>query len=315
MIPFWILGVAGASGFLLNLFGIIWFVVGQKFKRSPPDAIVFSLSFADAIYSLGVLFLTLWFYEVVQIHHDTFLLMWQVMQGTCVSATLIHILFITIDRFIAVKLARLHHSYMRGYRPLFALIVIWVASGIVASTQHWLTLDVIDFCISTVIVCAFVVAMVTYGFICHKLQRGTIHGSPNDALNARIRKVMMMCCVITVTFFACNMPFAVLSLYYFVLDMEWTIIHTQTVYFLIEINCIADPIIYVIIGRLIPRNYRRDIPPIVPPEPSSLPLQVSTTGSRPFFNILQNHHWRRMQSAESRVSDTVEQQNLEMSIF
>ena len=139
-------------------------------------------------------------------------------------------------------------GYISGTHLNVVLILSWLLSGLIASTQFWLDLFVIDIIVSILITVALVGAAVIYIIIGISLFRSakklTEDVRQNELLMKRKVRGMFLCFLLTISFFACNMPFVIANIYYYIKNEEWTLNMAYVNYFLLTINCSLDPIYY-----------------------------------------------------------------------
>ena len=245
----WLLTSIGCVGFFLNLIIIIKFLKKQQRKRKKLDLIIVNLALADICFCLGVITAFTVKLSRLNVSEQNLLIYWNISQGLSFSASLLHIMLISVDRLIGVVHPLLYRSgYISRTQLNVVLVFLWLLSGLIASTQFWLELFVIDIIVSVLITVALIGAVVIYTVIGFSLLRSakklTEDVRQNESLMKRKVRGICLCFLLTISFFACNMPFVIANIYYYITSNEWTLNMAYVNYFLLTINCSLDPIYY-----------------------------------------------------------------------
>ena len=245
----WLLTSIGCIGFFLNLTIIIKVFKKPKRLRKKLDLIIVSLALADICFCLGIVTAFLVKLTELDIAEQYLLIYWNLSQGLSFAASLLHIVLISVDRLIGVVYPLL---YRRGYitygRLSMVLVSLWFTSCLITSTQFWLELIVIDIIVSVLIAVAFMAATIIYIIIgkslCRNMKKLTEDVNQHATLVRRRVRGVCLCFLLTITFFACNMPFVIANIYYYITSREWSLSMAYINYFLLTVNCTVDPIFY-----------------------------------------------------------------------
>ena len=263
--PFvWALCTIALVGGILNCNVIYTFCKKKKQNRSNADRLILSLAFADIIFCLGIMVANVvqicgWClpYQPVEVYFF-------LSQGTSICASLMNIMGITIDRLVAVVCPiRYKNGYISSKSLNLAIIAIWAFSCLVASTQFWLPLYVIDIFVSSMIFLAFASATTVYIIIGRSVYKSAVAlKTESKEMCKRVlesRNMIYMCAFLTLAFFCCNAPFIITNLYLDITDGVWTVTTAQIIYSLLTMNCIIDALLYSFAGRVIKLFKRRTI--------------------------------------------------------
>ena len=252
----------GCIGFLLNLIIIIKFF--KKPKRSKLDLMIVNLALADICFCLGVIIAFTVKLANLNTSSNYLLIYWNVSQGVSFTASLLHIMLISVDRFIGVVYPFIYRGgYISPTKLNMVLVTLWILSCLITSTQFWLELVVIDIIVSVLISTAFVAATIIYIIIGKSLNGSgekLLENANKQAIRKRgIVRRNIFCFLLTLTFFACNMPFVIANIYYDIVGNEWSLKMAYVNYFLLTINCTLDPIFYHLqftVGKWISNSIR-----------------------------------------------------------
>ena len=244
-----VLTFIGCIGFLLNLIIIIKYIKKTKRSRTKLDLILVNLALADICFCLGVIIAFAVKLAKLDTSNNYLLVYWNVSQGVSFTASLLHIMLISVDRLIGVVYPFLYRGgYITTAQLTMVHVTLWFSSCLVTSTQFWLELVVIDIIVSVLISIAFIAATVIYIIIGKSLNRSgeILRDDVNKRALRKRRKLqrIIFCFFLTVTFFACNMPFVIANIYYDITGKEWSLKMAYINYFLLTINCTLDPIFY-----------------------------------------------------------------------
>ena len=251
----WTMLVTGAFGLLLNIAVLVVLIKKLKHNQTNSCKFIVNLAVADMIFaSCIVIFFSI---RLAGLQVSTFYLTiyWNMSQGISFTASLFYILSISIDRLIGVMNHRNKHCRCLTPKRLNLIIVsLWLMSVIVASTQLWLPLIVIDVIVSIIIFVAFIVNTSVYMCIGYMLTNTPSTANFSAMQRQQRRKenksTIVLCCLLSLTFFGCNIPFSVANLYYDFTKKEWSEGVAYMVYFLFSLKCIIDAILYTFIIRI-----------------------------------------------------------------
>lgn len=253
LIPFGAIGGIGALAIVVNLASIVWFARTKR-KTTHSDTIICSLCVADGIFGTGAVLLFIWKFFVHADPHNIFTYYWNMTQGVSFTSSLLHVMFINVDRLIAVARPRMHKSYMTRSRVTSSLGTIWMISCFNASTQFWMSLEVIDYIVTVLIIVNLLASCAIYIAIVKKLRAAISRGLLNTRKAVEVKKSIALCLGICIMFFVCNTPFAIVTLYHAVVKIPWSYQVSQIMYIILSINCLGDPLLYVFLGRKIGRT-------------------------------------------------------------
>ena len=245
----WLLTFTGCIGFVLNLIIVLQFFKKPKRKRKELDLMIVSLALADICFCLGVIIAFTVKLAKVDTSNNYLLIYWNISQGVSFIASLLHIMLISVDRFIGVVYPFLYRGgYITPSQLNVVLVTLWLSSCFITSTQFWLKLVVIDIIVSILISVAFIAATTIYIIIGTTLNRSG-ENQTGDVNKQTMRKKrnfrrIVLCLLLNFAFFACNMPFVIANIYYDIKGKEWSLKMAYVNYFLLTINCILDPIFY-----------------------------------------------------------------------
>ena len=245
----WVLTSIGCIGFSFNLIIIIKFFKKPKRNRKKLDLMIVNLALADICFCLGVIIAFTIKLAKLDTSNNYLLIYWNVSQGVSFTASLLHIMLISVDRFIGVIYPFLYRGgYITPTQLNMVIVTMWLASCLITSTQFWLELVIIDIIVSVLISVAFIAATIIYTIIGKSLNRSG-ENLTEDVNKKKIREKrklqrIVFCILLTVTFFACNMPFVIANIYYDIVSKEWSLKMAYVNYFLLTINCTLDPIFY-----------------------------------------------------------------------
>ena len=245
----WVLPSVGCIGFLLNLVIIIKFIKKAQRKRKKLDFMIVNLALADICFCLGIVAAFTLKLSKLDISEKYLLIYWNISQGLSFTASLLHIILISVDRLIGVVYPLLYKSgYITSFQLKMVLAALWLTSCFIASTQFWLELIVIDIIVSALIFIAFLTVTVIYIIIAKSIFKNaeelTEIVNQHEILARRKVHGICTCFLLAISFFACNIPFVISNVYYDIEGKEWSFQMAYVNFFLLTINCTLDPIFY-----------------------------------------------------------------------
>lgn len=127
------IAVAGAA-FILNIVEII-LIIRMRKRWKPFDKMLLSFSFADLLVAtVTIVYYVLWLCDVSirgqKLSQSDFILLLLFSE----ESSLLHVLFITIDRFYAIRYPIQHNIKMKGRLPNIIIIAVWVYVALISST-------------------------------------------------------------------------------------------------------------------------------------------------------------------------------------
>ena len=248
----WAMFVFGVSAALLNV-TIIVRILKVGLKKIHRVKVYFgSLAIADLIFSFGIIghwLLTRNYIKLTTIDEiNIAMYWWRSTQGLSFVSNVLHVIVITIDRFIATKYPILHRIRFGQSNGVIVIITIWALSILATSTQFWLPLAVIDWIVNIGILIGSILCTVTYITIAHILYAGkttlgklSIKSKVNHTKSLNTTRLGAS---ITVAFILCNLPFCIAS---FIQGENWNPVVSMVMYTSLSVNCVINPIAYNIL--------------------------------------------------------------------
>ena len=252
----WFMAGTACVGFLLNISVFVKFYRKKKGKRSNADILITSLACADITFCTGMMVNSVILITRCGYSHKALSVYWNISQGASFSGSLLHIMTIAMDRLIAVIMPVYYKKSSNSSAKVCVLLTtIWVVSFLIASTQYFLSMLVIDAVVSVMIFIASVEAICVYSIIGWRLYKRstslTVGKDQTKKLMKSCRKSVFLCALLTIAFFSFNIPFVAYNLYVTVTGNEFTLAASQILYYLMTLNCVVDPIIYNFAANLL----------------------------------------------------------------
>ena len=251
----WLMLSTACTGFALNISVFRKFSKKKKGKKTNADKLITSLACADIIFCLGVIVNSVILLSECSYYRKPLLIYWNISQGTSFSGSLLHIIAISIDRLVAVIHPIQYKNRSDPCKIHLGILAIWVLSLIVASTQFYLSLVVIDIIVCAMIVIASLEAIVIYSIIARYLfKRTKALAMDKKQMKKRLKsckKSICLCALLTIAFFTCNLPFVVFNICVDFGAGKFTKEAIHALYYLLTINCVVDPIIYNFASKLL----------------------------------------------------------------
>ena len=231
----YVLLVEFTAGLILNALEI-FFLLREKKIKEPFKMTILSLAFADLITS-GFLFVSAIIFLITGAHDHTTLL--AIFSSTTCSQ--FHIVFITMQRFIAVIYPLKLKSWITSFRSIIILILIWLISMLLTLILYLCAGMDGPFVLAWIILTGGGVLLVSYSFIVYRSfkQRKIVASNNSSSQNLRL---ILYSLTVTVAFIACNYPWAV-SLHAKGLPNS-SQIELDVHLLLLWLNLSLDPIIY-----------------------------------------------------------------------
>lgn len=204
-----------------NALVIASFYYYKKIRRSVTNCFIVSLAVSD----LMVAFLSepFWLsYQITQWRNfpkgwdvNTFVLFWTILDISCAIASIVNLLFISIDRYFAIKSPLSHHTKMTPETSVYIILGLWVYSigtgCLYILDWHWkfLVIFIVGFVVPLIImVFCYVGIMVV---ISSKARLSNQVGSTRLDKEFKTAKSLG---VVTGSFVFCWLPFFIVSLAY-----------------------------------------------------------------------------------------------------
>ncbi|XP_031563024.1 histamine H2 receptor-like [Actinia tenebrosa] len=243
-----------------NALVIASFYFYKKIRRSVTNCFIVSLAVSD----LMVAFLSEPFWLSYEIDHwnslpknwnaKTFSMFWVILDITCAVASIVNLMFISIDRYFAIKSPLSHHTKMTPETSIWIILALWIysigAGCLFLLGWYWkfLMIFIIGFLVPLIImVFCYVGIMVV---ISSKARLSNQVGTTRLDKEFKTAKSLG---VVTGSFVLCWLPFFMLSLVYrycipCVGDIERLPALTSAVKWLHYLNSCLNPIIYAFLN-------------------------------------------------------------------
>lgn len=243
-----------------NALVIASFYFYKKIRRSVTNCFIVSLAVSD----LMVAFLSEPFWLSYEIDHwkslpknwnpAIFAMFWVILDITCAVASIVNLMFISIDRYFAIKSPLSHHTKMTPETSIWIILALWVYSIGTACffllEWHWkfLMIFIIGFLVPLIImVFCYVGIMVV---ISSKARLSNQVGTTRLDKEFKTAKSLG---VVTGSFVFCWLPFFIISLVYRYCtscmgDIERLPAVTSAVKWLHYLNSCLNPIIYAFLN-------------------------------------------------------------------
>ena len=250
----WAMGCIGLIAFILNVLVIVRILYQGLRTIHKSKVFIFSLSFADGIFSFGAIIHCLMRQEEIKLKSDSdrkiASLCIKIIFGLAFVSSLLHITFITADRLVAIKYPFQHNIQFTHTRILKALAGVWLCSIFITSTHFWTSLVVIDWVVTVGITLASCICIITYAYIGvvtsqrKKTFTCTQYVTQQQQRALKSMKTTYLSCFITIAYIVCNAPFAIANI---IQRQHWDPLVSMIVYMLITVNTMVDPIIYTLL--------------------------------------------------------------------
>ena len=252
----WFMAGTACVGFLLNVSVFIKCYKKKKGTRNNADILITSLACADITFCLGIMVNSIVVITGFSYSRKALSVYWNLSQGASFSGSLLHIMTIAVDRLIAVIMPVYYKNNSNSsLKACIVLSSIWVMSFLIASTQYFLPMHVIDIVVSVMISIASIEAIFVYSVIGWRLYKRTISlavcKEQRKKLMKSYRKSVFLCALLTIAFFGFNIPFVAYNVYVIVTGKDFTITASHILYYLMTLNCVVDPIIYNFAANLL----------------------------------------------------------------
>ena len=255
----WSFGVLGMLGFVFNVFVIIRILYQGLRKVHLSKLYLFSLAVSDMLFG-GTCFLYVVFAEgIIKVSNPRPLSIWfVVMGGLSFNSSLLLIILLTIDRFIAIRFPVLHKVKVTRKKVIVSVITVWLISIFITSTQYWVHKMVFDWVVLIAGITASFLLTITYIYI-GRVTRSSNSNRVNNNRNAnnntnttrssaKSLSTTYLGFSITLTFIICNLPFSVATIIY--LNDSWDAIVAHIIFILLSCNTVADPLIYTAVEAI-----------------------------------------------------------------
>ena len=144
---------------LLNILELAFLIRERKLKE-PFKMVIFSLAIADFVTLVGIFTVSF-----VWISNKTFLVALLGMVFFSIIASQLHIILITLQRFLAVLLPFRFKAMMTSRRCIICLVLVWSISLTLLAVQHFIETTVsLGILVYTVLVCGTCL-VICYSFI------------------------------------------------------------------------------------------------------------------------------------------------------
>ena len=250
----WAMGCIGLIAFILNVLVIIYILYQGLRTVHKSKVIIFSLSFADGIFSLGAIIHCLIRQELIELKSNsgrkTARICLSTVLGLAFVSSIFHLTFITIERLVTAKYPIQHTIQFTYTRILKILITIWFISIFMTSTQFWIKRAVIDWFVTVAIVlacCNFIVTYIYLGRISAPHKKKFVC---TQAVTEQ-HHVILLNSIKTIAFILCTLPFAIAQ----IIQMDkWDPLVSMIIYILLTMNTMLDPIIYTLLQKRLIQN-------------------------------------------------------------
>ena len=159
--------VFGALAFVLNLFVIYQILRKGICKVHPAKLYFLSLAIADLLFGFVCLVSSLFILEIIKIQtgqtsFPDVIIIFFVISALTFLSSLFHILLITLDRFIATTFPIHHKIHFTRKKVIVSIVISWIISSCVISTEHWQNYPIMDWFIAIVEATGFLMILITY---------------------------------------------------------------------------------------------------------------------------------------------------------
>ena len=252
----WVHCISSIMGVTLNIGVLVVSYKRIKTSQNNSDRFITSLACADMMFCLGMMITSIIKITDWNAPYQILLLYWNISQGVSFSSSLLHILAISMDRLVAVVYPmKYRNNYLRPKFLSLTIVMFWLTSVFIASTQYWLPIFVIDIVVSIIIFIAFISATIIYYIIGRTLMKRSakvrMNASQMRKQERSNNQTIILCTLLTSTFFICNIPFVCANLYYAIKNTNWSRPTANAVYLLMTFNCIADALFYSFATKMI----------------------------------------------------------------
>lgn len=251
----WTFGILGILGFAFNIFVIIRLLLQDIRRVHLSKLYIFSLAVSDLLFG-GTCFLYILFVEgVVEIKDVRPLSIWFVlMGGLSFTCSLLTIILITADRFLATTYPFIHKVKVTRTKVLVSILIVWIVSMFVTSTQYWIHKMVLDWVVVLAGISASFGLTVTYIHIARVARRRNKNKNNNNdvtknstsdntkGISVKSLNTTYLGFFITMTFIGCNLPFSITTIIY--MEERWHATVAHVIFILLSINTVMDPLIY-----------------------------------------------------------------------
>lgn len=187
--------------------------------------------------------------------------MWSCVDILCGVASILHLCFISLERYICISSPLTYHDKMTTSKVLVAIVAIWLFSIFMAVLKliiwsvpppaYELTVSVLCFLVPLVVL--LVCYMKMYKAARHQIKKMilTVHGSPKRFLLSKELKAAKTVGVVIGAFVICWGPFFVLNLIYGLCEScsplpEESVLAAKWLHY---VNSVLNPIIYACMNK------------------------------------------------------------------
>ena len=244
----------GMCGCLLNI-TVIFRILKQGLCKLHFSKLYFiSLATADFAVAAGSVGFTFIFDKVIQVEEDLQSLLW-LSEITWVSFTssLLHVVVITTDRFIATKFPFYHRVNVTRKNVTKVILIMWLISVALIVSTIWQN-DIALWCAVVLVPLASLGMIVTYMHIIilaikrKKALRTASISKP--VITSDVLKSINTICLglsITFTYIFCNLPFSITIMFYLFNGSTPSVLLIVALLTLLTFNTVVDPVVYTLV--------------------------------------------------------------------
>lgn len=247
---------------ILTLFGnglvISAFYVFKRIRKSVTNWFILSLAISDMM----VAFITepIWLAGEIlswqyppEIDVPTFIMLWTMIDIICAISSISNLMFISVDRFFAIKHPLIHHTKMTPGKCKWIILLSWVHAGgtsclyLVDPIWKYVVIFLFGFIIPLIVI------LFCYGGILHVvISRSRLTHRHGKRLSTEYKTAKSLG-VVTGAFVACWLPFFIASLAFWYCescrrDIDTIPAITSAVKWLHYLNSCLNPIIYAFLN-------------------------------------------------------------------
>lgn len=248
----------GASGFILNI-SCAGFMIHKKKHKTPFGMSVLSLCIADILACITYLMyasMMIGAYNGSALARDLALksrASFQVSIYISIAISLIHILFIAIQRLCAIIFPCAFNHWLTSSRCGLLLIIAWVIGLLYGIAYSYYDIIAIISCYQMIILGMALVAV--YCAICYRSSKNAKkRTSMTSGQNKQNKRIIIHSTAVTLVFIACNYPY---SINYLFAANNRTL--RKYLYGLIALRPLMDPLIYFFVNHFRERNRISDV--------------------------------------------------------